>query len=236
MLSINFNNFNSYEDLGLTMIKTYDIPIFKKKIEFVEIEGRNGVLTIDTNSYEDSQISLSFNAKYDSDFNENITKIKGLLNNIEDNKLYFSDNLDGFYFVKNVDYPSNLQRVLKKGLAFSLNFNIAPFFYLNQGQKTITITNKTSTLYNPGTIYSEPYLKIFGFGNIQLTINDTTFTISNVNEYVEIDCELFVCNKASENKGNDMVGNYPKLKTGVNNISWSGNISKIDIIPKWRCI
>lgn len=158
MLSINFNNFNSYEDLGLTIIKTYDIPIFKKKIEFVEVEGRNGALTIDSNAYEDSQISLSFNAKYDSDFNENITKIKGLLNNIEDNKLYFSDNLDGFYFVKNVDYPSNLQRVLKKGLAFSLNFNIAPFFYLNQGQKTITITNKTSTLYNPGTIYRFKYI------------------------------------------------------------------------------
>lgn len=33
-----------------------------------------------------------------------------------------------------------------------------------------------------------------------------------------------------------MKGQFPYLDIGENVISWSGNISKIEITPNWRCL
>lgn len=35
---------------------------------------------------------------------------------------------------------------------------------------------------------------------------------------------------------NKMTGDFPILKTGENNISWTGNITKAEIIGNWRYI
>jgi phage-related protein len=30
-----------------------------------------------------------------------------------------------------------------------------------------------------------------------------------------------------------LVGAFPKLAAGDNNISWAGNVTKIEIVPRW---
>ena len=41
-------------------------------------------------------------------------------------------------------------------------------------------------------------------------------------------------NKDTVLKNRNMVGEFPNLKSGINKISWSGNLTKIEIQPKSR--
>ena len=56
-------------------------------------------------------------------------------------------------------------------------------------------------------------------------INDETLTINNVVNQVNIDAELMICTNADgSNKLIDMLGNFPTLKVGDNNIVVSENV------------
>ena len=100
-------------------------------------------------------------------------------------------------------------------------------------EKNITITEKGTKFYNKGDFNSNPKIVIYGTGDLQLTINDTTVQINNVVERVLLDSKLFLClDKDNNNKSIDMIGNFPTLDIGENTITWVGNITKLDISPR----
>lgn len=61
-----------------------------------------------------------------------------------------------------------------------------------------------------------------------------TFFINGLNEYVTVDSPIKNCYKNTELWNNKMQGEFPVLSVGDNQISWAGNIEKIEIIPNWR--
>lgn len=140
----------------------------------------------------------------------------------------------GGYFkahvINKLDYIRHAQTQDKISVTFKIN---PPFFYLESGELPITLT-APGTIVNPGTLESEPYIKITGTGNIDLDINGEIISLTGVDEYIIIDSESEYCYKGLTNVGDKMVGEFPKLKVGANNISWTGTVTKIEIIPRWR--
>ncbi len=54
--------------------------------------------------------------------------------------------------------------------------------------------------------------------------------INEVSNYVEIDSKLLqVRNRDGTSKDNDTIGNFVQLSYGSNHISWSGNVSKVEL-------
>src|SRR3712207_4759907 len=96
-------------------------------------------------------------------------------------------------------------------------------------EKIITITKNNSTIYNEGTFQSKPVIKVYGSGDIKLKINDDEVTMKKVEEYVTIDSVLKDCYKDDELKNGDMIGEFPVLKIGENVVSFSGNVSKVEV-------
>ena len=78
--------------------------------------------------------------------------------------------------------------------------------------------------------YSEKVL----LDNVTLNINNKELTLKDVNEYIEIDTELKETFKDNVSKNDKKVGEYPNFMIGENTISWTGNVTKIEIEPKWR--
>lgn len=81
-------------------------------------------------------------------------------------------------------------------------------------------------------------IKIYGTGNIQLTINNETMQINNVSDYVEIDSNLLqVRNKDGTSKDNDTLGDFVLLEKGENIISYIGEVTKIvvEYTTKYKC-
>lgn len=79
-----------------------------------------------------------------------------------------------------------------------------------------------------------PYIKITGSGGITLYVNNRAHTFKDVNEYIEIDGEIMNAYKGDLLQNSKMVTTlFPKLVAGANNISWAGNVTKVEIIPRW---
>ncbi|EPY2274513.1 distal tail protein Dit [Clostridium sporogenes] len=217
--------FNSKDDLGIVINERPPLPKPEKIINYIEISGRHGELTEDTKAYKD--IPLPFECTVMDNVEQNSILINSWLDG--QGELYLSW-LDGYeYKVKEVKFEGIEIDIVGE---FEVTFVCDPFKYLEN--EIIEIDKNNFTIYNEGTYESQPYLKICGSGDISLNINDEVIKLKNVNNYIELDSEIQECYRGNLNCNNDMQGEFPTLKIGENKISWTGNVSKIEVTPNWR--
>ncbi|MBP1920634.1 phage-related protein [Youngiibacter multivorans] len=145
--------------------------------------------------------------------------------------LVLSSEPDVFYIAKvsgGIDYKRLLHLRTAK-----LKFVCQPYGYLESGLTLQTITVPGS-LVNPGTASSRPIITVFGTGSITLTVNSANVILSNVIDYVTLNSEIEEAYKDLLGKNNDMQGEFSILNPGTNLISWTGTVTKLEIVPNWR--
>nr|WP_278001857.1 phage tail domain-containing protein [Clostridium botulinum] len=87
---------------------------------------------------------------------------------------------------------------------------------------------------NPGTKESTPVITIWGYGSIDLNINDNIINLTNVANHIIIDSEIMDCYRDGQLFNNYMEGEFPVFKPGINKISWMGDITRFEIKSNWR--
>ena len=117
--------------------------------------------------------------------------------------------------------------------SFAVNFRCYPFWY-QENVSDVTITTSGDTITNPGSVYSEPLITVYGSGNITLMIGTTIVELTNVSGSIVLDCALKEAYKGTTLMNDHMSGDFPVLKPGLNAVSWSGNVTSIVISPRWR--
>lgn len=205
------------------------IPTAKKKIEKISVPGRDGDL-IKVDGYEDVSLPIDFNILEDRNIKSDVRKIKGWF--MDKSILSFSDDPNYFRKIKNVEI-GNIENEVEFYGYFTVDFLFDPFEY----QKTTTksYTSSPVTLINPGTYFSRPLIKIYGTGTVILTVNGVGITLKNLTDEIILDSELEEAYKGlTTNMNENMIGSFPIFKKGSNTISWSGNVTKIEIDERWR--
>lgn len=148
--------------------------------------------------------------------------------------LLFSNQHNKKYIAQVVNVIDFTQ-VLKYISKFVIVFNCRHFKYEVESD-VIEITAEGSVT-NPGSIYSEPIIKIFGSGDINLTINSEAIKLKEVINNIILDSVQQNCyNEDIDNLNRKMTGEFPKFEIGENNISWISSFSKVEVIPNWRWI
>ena len=117
--------------------------------------------------------------------------------------------------------------------SFAVNFRCYPFWY-QENVSDVTITTSGGTITNPGSVYSEPLITVYGSGNITLMIGTTIVELTDVSNSIVLDCALKEAYKGATLMNDHMSGDFPVLKPGLNAVSWSGNVTRIVIKPNWR--
>ena len=226
-----FNNICS-EELGIIVVEGPPEVLAQEEYEEIIIEGRNGTLIENKGTFPNVEKSFILTTiDLDQDIDLIIEKIKIWLFNIKDNKLLYAIP-NRYNIVKKVVIEEDIKTTFEEYGDFKIKFLCEPFYY-DLLEKNITITEKGTKFYNKGDFNSNPKIVIYGTGDLQLTINDTTVQINNVDERVLLDSKLFLClDKDNNNKSIDMIGNFPTLDIGENPITWVGNITKLDISPR----
>lgn len=93
--------------------------------------------------------------------------------------------------------------------------------------------------FNRGNTTSRPTLTIYGSGTIVLSVNGVElFTINLANNgYITIDAIEMNAYKGDTLMNRSVAGDYSKLvlKAGSNTISWTGNVTKIEVenVSRW---
>lgn len=197
-----------------------------KDITKTEVQGRDGFLTQDNGSYKSVVKSVECTMK---DL-ERIDFICSWLTG--SGEVTFSNEPTKVYKATIIN-QIEFERVVATFHSFIIQFDCQPHKY--------DIDNELITLLTSGSVYNagttcKPIIKIYGTGAIDLTINSTIINLTNVDGYVTIDSDLIDCYKDAELKNNYMNGDFPELVNGTNNISWTGSVSRIEIIPNWRYV
>ncbi len=229
MLDLLFNLKFLKQDIGVSIVRRSPAILANKNINVINRVGADGDLYEDLGGRKDIIIPVECNFISDNP-KEVFRRVKHWLNNIEDNKLIFTDDPGWFYKVVNVEIGQMDVKFKRKG-EFTINFTCRGWQYSLDGDEFLEIENNTM-LYNEYDL-AKPELYIEGNGEITITINNNKFKVM-VKDYLYIDSELEIAYREKTDCLNIDDGDYPVLTYGENNISFTGNVSKIEIKPRWR--
>lgn len=203
-------------------------PISKPKIraQVEEIDGRDGdiVTTLGYGAY-DKEVSIGLSFDYDVDEVIKFFNSSGTVT--------FSNEEDKYYnyqILEQIDFEKLLRFKQAK-----VKFHIQPFKYsYYDNLKTFNISSNTPIrINNMGNIYSRPILTITGTGNIAIYLNGSQMFQIALGDLgsITIDTNNMEAYKGSVLMNRIVAGNYDNFKmlVGNNTITWSGNITKIQI-------
>ena len=231
MNNLYFNNKSAFDDFDLVVVNAIEYPFVQEIIEKVDIEGnKNGYLTIKTGQYQNMKISVTFRLIKMDNYKNRMREINLWLNDIEDNCLFFDDYREKCYKVKvcNINPIKDLNFT---SADFSVEFELFPFVFKND-EYYQTVENN-SEIYYEGDIESEPIIKLqltASEQNISLFIGEQEIQLKNIKGTVIINSEKkLITDETKRSLSKKMIGNFPILNKGKNNISWSGNINEFSI-------
>ena len=148
-----------------------------------------------------------------------------------DGDLIFSNDLGKCY--KATCYSEIMPQYMSARFGkIPIKFLCKPFRYAVENEP-ITL-NSPQTLNVGGSYPCEPVYKIYGTGNINFIVNGETLQIKDVSEHITIDTNRLIAYKGDTVLVNKTVGQYPMLGVGDNSISWTGTVSKVEIVKNER--
>lgn len=222
-----WNGINSL-DMGVVMLKAPSVYIPERRVNEVEIVGRNGILHEDVGTFanytKDAECHV-MNREQIDDICKWLTGSGEVIFSSEPDKIYKA-------FIKNSIPFHNILLNLND---FLVQFDCEPFKYSVNWRNDILTMTEATIVYNRGTFMSEPKITVYGDGNIDLKINNENYLLLAVDGYITIDSEIMEVYKDSENKNISFQADaFPKFQVGENTISWTGNVTKVEIEPRWR--
>ncbi|EDN8187268.1 hypothetical protein GSY37_04550 [Listeria monocytogenes] len=237
-----FNNKSSL-DYNLAVRERASYTAAERNIEYIEIPGRNGSILRDKGTFKnvDEPISCYLFAK-----NRDLKNIREEASAAFDwlksprgwCDLYYSD--DPFYFMKaHVPAAISFKEVFQLFYVGEgdIPFTRKPERYSTSGHQIRTINKSGEIIYNPESYESYPTIQIFGSGNITLYINNRAIILDNITDSITLDCEMMSSytniNGVLVSANSKVRNTLPTLMPGENEIAWIGNVSKIEISPRW---
>ena len=223
-------------DIGVVVEDMFDVHRPKRNVQTIQVPGRDGRLTQDDGTYDTYTISGKINC-FGAPLSDVYAWLSGSGDLILGDEPTRSIRASATAQIKNTRFRCD-------GCYDSLqvSFDCQPFRYhveQTEGANDITLDGNPDTVTNPGTAESAPKIKIEGTGDVVLTIGTQIVEIDGHEDGIIIDSELGDCFNLTETallngKVTLMDEDFPTLAPGENIISWTGNVTKITITPRWR--
>lgn len=218
----------------------YNVTLFEGQTEnapslgysAVNIPGKSGDIVMSTGKYPN--IEHTYYGLIYKDYTQNISAFKsGLLSQVGYQRLEDTFHDDEFYlayFDSVLDIEKSLDGTMGK---FEIEFERKPQRFLKSGELVQTFT-QSGAIYNPTMFDSRPLIRVYGAGT--LGIGSDSVTITTVDTYVDIDCELMDAYKGTVLKNSDIElsgYDFPVLHQGSNGITLGSGITRVEITPRW---
>lgn len=245
-------------ELGMHVLQQPSIMSPVERVEDEEVPGRAGSLSLLEGEHVYKNLTLSCTCVIDEPYMvENgervsrISKITGWLKG--SGTVKFANRQEGFYRAR-LSNQISFDKIVRGNphMSFQVQFTCEPFFYLDSGLISQTIV-ETTTLTNPGNVFSLPLLKIRGTGEGTIMCGGSSILLSDISDlpYIMLDCEARVAYKGSRTDPSDpltLLGMraqlesqssaniWPNIPAGWSAMTITGNITSVEITPRWRCV
>lgn len=230
MYDLEFNGVTA-GSLGVKVAYRPDMPTPEKRIEQIEIPGRDGSLIETDGAYDDIAIEVEMNFVIARElWGAQFRRVKQWL--ADTGNLKFEDDQGFFYKIKNVVIDTT-ERTVREAGEFTVSFLADPYTYVDSGQREMTAAEVAFNDYS----LAKPTYKITGEGVCTLTVNGNAMT-ANVGQNLTIDTDLMIAYRADGTTQNtEVTGDYDGLwlPPGENSVSITSGFN-LTIIPNWRCL
>lgn len=213
-------------DYGIKVYESNILSAPSKKLEFVEIEGRDGALTID-NGYEDFVLTLGCvlvnnNSKVETT-PALARRAKKFLLNGANRKIQLSEDM-GFYLLGTYNSDVDIEEVIENFGLFQAQFRCKPYRFSNSN-KTVEITTKNTVIKND-EYKTKPVIDVYATGDITININNQEVVLKALEGHIQLDCEKMNATTVNSlgkivNANQKMYSDFPVLEEGNNNITWT---------------
>lgn len=220
-------------NLDLCLVERPKIPTAKRVVETKNTKGSRHGDRYNKYGYSDVTLEVTFNYLEDDEtFKDAFPRIKEWL--LKASELYFSDEGGSYRRVKNVEIEDAVNEIEEYG-EFEVKFILDPFSYIPDLKQTLEIAG---SVFNLGTAESEPYIKIYGNGDINLSVNNEQFVFKGIKDFIELDSEAMNAYKEVDGvvqNANQLMNTpyFPMFEVGENQISWTGSVTKVEVVGRW---
>lgn len=228
-------------DMHLRIRNEISFPSPEADIEFVEIMGRDGELAVDNDRLRgiDFSIPVTLSLPEDKTIEEVATDISNWLkNDIGWFPLQFSGSPEYEYIAMCYE-QFDVAETLKTYGKSVITFRLKPYKRL-RGDKPIELVDG-QVLTNPSKRASKPLIYIEGSGDVALKRNGTDWLVlTSVDGDITVDSESMSVFKGVTPHFSKMKSHlkplFPILASGKNEITWTGNVTKIEITPRFEVV
>ena len=218
-------------EYGIYVSEQPSVTIPQERSTQTKIPGRPGTLT--TLEGEDVYDEMTLTATCFIRDPALISSIAGWLKG--GGKVTFANRPGGFYHAR-IANQIPFEKILRGNphCSFAVNFRCSPPFWYASDVEDVEITTSSYVLVNPGSVYSEPIIQVFGSGDITLIINDSFIELEGIEGSITLNSVIQETYQGETLLNEKMEGEFPRLKPGNNLISWTGSVSRLVVTPNWR--
>jgi phage-related protein len=148
----------------------------------------------------------------------------------------FSNEPDKYYkahIVNQIDYT----RLVRFRTA-TVTFRVQPFKYkLNESEVKTSTEDGVYYVESAGTETSKPLIHLIGEGTVECRVNGNTmfsYTFPENEIEVYIDSEMQDAYVGTVLKNRNMMGEFPLLQSGINEVSFTGTVTDVEILARSR--
>lgn len=233
----------SSTDYGLAVSSPPMLSGAERSVTLTQIPGRNGALIMDDGYYNNVELSYETWAKAPKLVSQAkwARQLKGWLLSQPGEYRELYDSYDPNYcrfacYTGGLEIDATVPGIIQQ----TLKFTAKPFAYLRSSLTLHDYGGTDVAIVNPTRFPAYPLVKIYGDGNITLETDGATSTlaIESVDGYVVIDSERMAIYKDTQSlMSQSTVAGWPVLNPGgQKQITATGNVTKLEIAPRWRAI
>ena len=226
------------KDFNIKIKSINNLSSPQRSIEKISVLGRNGELIIDNGSFENFILTIECYLNCSSEDKNIISKEikRWLQSDFSYKKLILSNDVE-FYYEAYCDTKLDFEYVSSNFESFLISFSCKP--YKKQVNEDIITITESTNIYN-NYMPSNPLIKVVGSGDVTVSINNQKLILKGLEDEIEVDCDLMNAYKKINGDivllNNKMYSDFPILESGENQISFEGNVSKIEITPRWAVL
>jgi len=225
----------STDELGIRVETPPDYEVPSRNYEVISVPGRSGDLYIDNGRYDNVERSYTISLGVErGDFASLAPVITNWLNTGYGYRRLEDSYLPDVYMLATVVNNEPIINVLQQAGKATITFNRRPERFLKSGDIGAECFNGT-ILNNPTQFESKPHITFYGSGEGSVSINGYGITIKELSNGLVMDCDSEEVYLGTINKSSimELQNGIPKLSSGVNEITYSGGVTKVVIKPRW---
>lgn len=226
-------------DYGIIMTAPPKMVFAEADVETISVAGRSGDLIISKDRYKN--VSVSYDCAIlpedDKTLREAALAAMPLLRPSPAYQRLVNTYHPDSYRLARVSGAVSIDSIVEQAGTFSITFDCKPQRYLFPGLETLSFTSPGSI--NNAYMIALPLIKVYGSGDGQISVGGTVVQLIGQTDPITLDCDIQDAYYETgdgilENRNNQISApKFPQLLPGVNAVSWSGGVARLEITPRW---